>query len=254
MTFDEVTLSPYLVYSKPIPYSDKITLYPITMEHYFEFQQFQESLTVRKDSTFTEKRIVKMTYYDFLKYSFKNTDLSSKYNIPFLKDLYGYMWALLKLACKSNIEINANQNFIINGQEITDKEFNDIRQILIVQNGVDFNIDEFIHYDTEQALKKATEKERNIKNDKATIEDFVDSLVVALHTTEQSIMGTPIRKFWRYVKRYNLLEDYTIRRTGECSGLISFKEPLKHWMTSLDVNDMYDNVKMSESELTKIAG
>lgn len=254
MKFDEITLSPYLIYSKPISYSDKITLYPITMEHYFEFQQFQEALIVRKDSTFTEKSIIKMTYYDFLKYSFKNSELSDKYNIPFLKDLYGYMWALLQLSCKTDVEINSNRNFVINGQEITDKEFNDIRQILIIQNGVDFDIDEFIHYDTEQALKKATEKERNMKNDKSTIEDFIDSLVVALHTTEQLIMDIPIRKFWRYVKRYNLHEDYTIRRTGECSGLISFKEPLKHWMTSLNVDDKYDNVKMSESELSKVAG
>lgn len=254
MEITEDLLYPYLMYSRPFPYSKNISIHPVIMENVLEFQVLQSALTIRKDSTFTEKQIIKMTYLDFLKFSFQNDDLAQKYNMPFLTNCYGYLWELLRLVCKTDVEINERQNFVINGEEITDKKFNDIRRIIIIQNDINFNVDEFIHYDTEQALKRGVEKNNKLKSDKTSIEDYIDSLVIALHITEADVMNMSIRKFWRYIERFNLHENYIARRTGECSGMVKFKEPLKHWMTALDNNDKYEDIKMSESELTKIVG
>ena len=70
-----------------------------------------------------------------------------------------------------------------------------------------------------------------------------------MNISEERVMHMTIRKFWRYIKRYQLHEGYTIAKTGECSGMVSFKEPIKHWMASLEVDDKYKNIKMDENEL-----
>lgn len=253
--FSKESLYPYLIYNKPIPYSKNITLYPITMEFFLDFQVLIQSLTIRKDSTFPDKKIVKMTYLDFIKFCHDNFEFAEQYKMPFLIDCYRYLFLLLRLVCKTEIQINPdNNNFVINGQEITDAIFNDIRRIIIIQNNVDFDMDEFIHYDTEQALKIAELKNNSGNKIQSSIEDYIDSLIISLNLSEQDVMNMSIRKFWRYVERLNLHEDYVIRRTGECSGMVKFKDPIKHWMTALQNQEKYKNLKTSKSELSQKIG
>ena len=115
-------------------------------------------------------------------------------------------------------------------------------------NEIDFDIDEFLNYDTEQKLLNA-QHSVNKEENQANIEDYIDSLIIAMNISEERVMHMTIRKFWRYIKRYQLHEGYTIAKTGECSGMVSFKEPIKHWMASLEVDDKYKNIKMDENEL-----
>ena len=131
--------------------------------------------------------------------------------------------------------------------------FDDLRRIIIIQNDIDFDIDEFLHYDTEQRLLKA-QKDSNKDKDNANIEDYIDSLVIAMNTTEDRIMNMTIRKFWRYIKRYQLHENYTIAKTGESTGFVKYKEPIKHWMISLDEEDKYAHLKADEGEIRSKIG
>ena len=93
------------------------------------------------------------------------------------------------------------------------------------------------------------QKDLNKNEIKATVEDYIDSLIIAMSTTEEYVKNMTIRKFWRYIKRYQLHEGYTIAKTGECSGMVSFKEPIKHWMISLEDDDKYKNLKTDENSL-----
>lgn len=243
-------LFPLLIYNKPVKYTEKITLYPVTMNDIVTFQALSQSITVRKNSTFHEKQIIKMTYLDFLLYCLGNEELEKQYKIIGLSQYFLYAIQLLQLCCK-DAEIKLNQQtgqIIINGEVVTPQIFDDIRRIIIIQNDIDFDIDEFLNYDTEQRLLKA-QKDLDKNKDKANIEDYIDSLVIAMHTTEDRIMEMTIRKFWRYIKRYNLHESYTIMKTGECSGMVSFKEPIKHWMISLEEEDKYKHLKADEEEI-----
>ncbi len=244
------TLFPLLIYNKPVKYTENIILYPVTMNDIVTFQTLSQSITVRKNSTFHEKQIIKMTYLDFLLYCLCNEELENQYKIIGLSQYFFYAIQLLQLCCK-DAEIKLNQQtgqIIINGEVITPQIFDDLRRIIIIQNDIDFDIDEFLNYDTEQRLLKA-QKDLDKDKDKANIEDYIDSLVIAMHTTEDRIMEMTIRKFWRYIKRYNLHENYTIMRTGECSGMVSFKEPIKHWMVSLEEDDKYKHLKADENEI-----
>ncbi len=250
------SLLPLLIYNSPIKYDEYITIYPVTMRDVITFQFLESSITLRKNSIFREKKIIKMTYLDFLLYTIGNAELENQYDIPGLSKYYYYVIQLLQLCCK-NDKVTIDQytgRISINEEIITPHIFDDLRRIIIIQNDIDFDIDEFMNRDTEQRLLKA-QKDSAKNEDKATIEDYIDSLVIAMHVTEDYVMNMTIRKFWRYIKRYNLHETYTIAKTGECSGFVKFKEPIKHWMISFDKEDKYSNLKADENELrSKVSG
>ena len=251
MKINKQMLLPFMMYNSPIRYSENIVLHPILMKDIIIFQSLESSITLRKNSTFREKKIIKMTYLDFLLFSAGNMELEIQYNILGLSNYYYHAIKLLQLCCKdSDIRIEKDTGkFTINGEIVTSEIFDDLRRIIIIQNDIDFDIDEFINYDTEQRLLEA-QKDLSRDDDSVSIEDYIDSLVIVMHVTEEYVMNMTIRKFWRYIKRYNLHETYTIAKTGECSGFVKFNEPIKHWMRSIDDDeDKYKNLKTDESEL-----
>lgn len=249
MKIDKELLFPYVIYNEPFKYDDFITLYPVTMKDILSFQPLSQSITVRKNSTFREKAVIKMTYMDFLIYCLGKEDLEEQYKIPGLAHYYIFALQLLKLCCPdAKISISEqNGYFIVNDELVTPHIFDDLRRIIIFQNDIDFDIDEFLNYDTEQRLLKAQRDNAINANKKAVnIEDYIDSLVIAMKIDEQQIKNMTIRKFWRYIKRYQLYENYNIMKTGECSGMVSFKEPIEYWMTGLNEDDKYSSLKSDE--------
>lgn len=242
------TLLSYLIYNEPFQYNGHITLYPVTMKDIILFQSLTCSITVRKNSIFHNKKIIKMDYLSFLFFTLGNADLESEYDITGLSQYLILTLQLLQLCCQTQDVELTQEGLFINSEIITPEVFDDLRRIIIIQNDIDFDIDEFLNYDTERRLLKA-QKDINKDESKATIEDYIDSLIIAMSTTEEHVKNMTIRKFWRYIKRYQLHEGYTIAKTGECSGMVSFKEPIKHWMVSLEDDDKYKELKTDENSL-----
>ena len=252
MEINKDTLFPYLIYNKEIKYNEHITLYPIKMKDIITFQQYQMALTLRKDAIFQDKQIIKMGYLEFIKYACRNDELAQKYNIPLLPFYYDFIIGVLQLTCGEDVEIKYNTStldFSINDFLITDEVFDDLRKIIIIQNDIDFDIDEFMNIDTVKALEKAREFEAKKNKEKADIEDYIDSIIIGLKVTEEYVSNLTIRKFWRYIKRINKHEEYEACRSGQMSGMVTFKEPIQHWMTSIEVTDKYENLKTDEEEL-----
>ena len=252
MEISKDTLFPYLIYNKEIKYNEHITLYPIKMKDIITFQQYQMALTLRKDAIFQDKQIIKMGYLEFIKYACRNDELAQKYNMPLLPFYYDFIIGILQLTCGEDVEIKYNTStldFSINDFLVTDEVFDDIRKIIIIQNDIDFDIDEFMNIDTVKALEKAREFEAKKNKEKADIEDYIDSIIIGLKVTEEYVSNLTIRKFWRYIKRINKHEEYEACRSGQMSGMVTFKEPIQHWMTSIEVTDKYENLKTDEEEL-----
>ena len=252
MEISKDTLFPYLIYNKEIKYNEHITLYPIKMKDIITFQQYQMALTLRKDAIFQDKQIIKMGYLEFIKYACRNDELAQKYNIPLLPFYYDFIIGILQLTCGEDVEIKYNTStldFSINDFLVTDEVFDDLRKIIIIQNDIDFDIDEFMNIDTVKALEKAREFEAKKNKEKADIEDYIDSIIIGLKVTEDYVSNLTIRKFWRYIKRINKHEEYEACRSGQMSGMVTFKEPIQHWMTSIEVTDKYENLKTDEEEL-----
>ena len=252
MEINKDLLFPSLIYNEPIQYNQSIILHPIKMKDIVVFQRYQSALILRKDSIFHEKKIIKMGYLDFIKYAFQNNELAEQYKLPLLPYYYEFIIYLLSLVCGEKAEITFNTqtlDFSINGFQITNEVFDDLRKIIIIQNDIDFDIDEFMNIDTIEALEKAREFEAKKNKEKADIEDYIDSLIIGMKVTEEYVSNLTIRKFWRYIKRINKHDEYNACRSGQMSGMVTFKEPIQHWMTSIEVTDKYENLKTDEQEL-----
>ncbi len=59
MEISKQALQPFIMFNEGIPYHPAITLYPVKMKNIIEFQQYQMALTVRKNSIFHDKDILK---------------------------------------------------------------------------------------------------------------------------------------------------------------------------------------------------
>lgn len=252
MEISKESLFPFIIFNKEIKYNEFITLHPIKMKDIIAFQQYQIALTLRKDAIFQDKQIIKMGYLEFIKYACRNDELAQKYNMPLLPFYYDFIIGILQLTCGEDVEIKYNTStldFSINDFLVTDEVFDDLRKIIIIQNDIDFDIDEFMNIDTVKALEKAREFEAKKNKEKADIEDYIDSIIIGLKVTEDYVSNLTIRKFWRYIKRINKHEEYEACRSGQMSGMVTFKEPIQHWMTSIEVTDKYENLKTDEEEL-----
>lgn len=252
MQISKESLYEYLLYSDPFPYTKDLILYPISMEHILDFSVFKSSIIVRKNSIFPIKKIIKMPYLDFLFYSYNNYELAKEFKMPFLPQYYSFAFELLKLVFKNQeVKVNVSKGgFLINNVEITSEQFDDIRRIIILQNGIDFDIDEFINRETEEALLKA----QNItsEKDESTLEDYIDSVCLAMHISEEKLKEMTIRKFWRCVKRISKRDVFNIMKSAESSGMVKFKEPIKYWMSDIDTNDKYKEIKTDTQSLKQM--
>jgi hypothetical protein len=243
-------LKPFIIFNKPIPIGG-ILLYPVKMSDVLSFNGLINSITIRKESIFPEKRILKMSYLEFLVFCKDNEEFATQYKKEWLIGCCMDMLHLMQLVCQTNdVSINLKTNVLyINGQQISSDVFDNIRRIIFIQNDYDFNIDEFMNLETLTALENAKTFEANKVKEKSDIEDYIDSLVIGLKMTKTEIEQLTIREFWRYIKRLNKHEDYLAAISGQMSGMVSFKEPIRHWMASFDVEDKYSNVKTDESAL-----
>lgn len=257
MEINRQILFPFLLFDKEIPYNEHITLYPVKMKDVLLFQQCQPAFTLRKDSIFREKDLIKMDYLTFIKHAYRNDALALKYGMPLLPVYYDMLLSLLQVVCGEEAEISFHQttlDFSINGEPITSQSFDEIRKIILLQNDIDFDTDEFINIDTIKALEKARRFEAKKQKESADIEDYIDSLITELKVPAAFISDLSVRKFWRYIKRINRHEEYQTCRLAQMTGMVTFKEPLQHWMSSIEAGDKYESIKTDEDNLRSKIG
>ena len=97
-----------------------------------------------------------------MKYAYHNKELSEKYHMPQLYFYLDFVFNLFYLVCGENTNLSCNPStldFSINDFAITNSVFDDLRKIIIIQNDIDFDTDEFMNIDTVKALEKAREFE-----------------------------------------------------------------------------------------------
>ena len=75
-----------------------------------------------------------------------------------------------------------------------------------------------------------------------------------MKASDSEIKNLTIRKFWRHIKRINMHENYTISKISSMSGMVTFKNPIQHWMVQIEKDDRYSSVKTSEQELENKVG
>ena len=188
MEINKEILQKNLIFDLPVVYDDNITLYPVRMKDSLDFQVFQLAITARKDSIFQRKDVIKMGYWDFIKETAISPDNFQSKDLPLVSFYYSFILTMLPKICEKDANIECNTSTLdvyINGELITNEIFDDMRRIIILQNDIDFNIDEFMNIDTVKALERARDFEA--KKNKET-SDIAHGIHMAIAAKAISLM------------------------------------------------------------------
>lgn len=244
------------MFSEPFNYDGLFTIHPVKMKDYMIFQYLKESIILRKNSIFRQKNILKMSYLDFVIYADENEELESQYKIPELHRYYKNVLMLLLLVCPDDkVGVTEDKHIYINDTKLTGEMFDNIRRIIIAQNDIDFDIDEFVHRKTQEALASARRKMAELDKENANIEDYIDYFCVAMRYNEQDVKELTIRKFWRLIRAITKSDIYKTVKPAEFNGFAKVTKPMDYWMNgSLNKGDSNSDIKTTSEEIQKYQG
>jgi len=237
---------------KPVVYNlkcgEELLIYPILVDDWDLFEACYNILTIEKNKT-PSPEIIKMSYLKFLLKAILPMGSENDIN-----DNHNRLYWIFKLCCNTEkvypIEIDDKSNLIlifdekkmieenINGsivsveklveveKVITEKEFDEIRKIILFQNIPNYD-------DTEisEDVKNLMEEYFRLSNgdlQPVTLEDKLIFLGNELNTTTDKLLNMTYREF---EKRFNIAVekmDYVINKTAELSGNVTFKKKLEH--------------------------
>lgn len=244
-------ISKYVSLDIPIPYKD-LFIYPVKVEDSFDFMSYCGIFLIDKNSI-PNIEIIKMSYLKFLlslimdekngslwAESFLKT-ISICLNIKYDKDLLRYgakMGELLfdgyvdkEIICFNGYNLsfvlqNENVSLVINDCQITSREFEEIKRLMMYQNIVD--------YDDRQmnpAIREAIDKYYKSKNEgirNPTIEDKISVIIANTGMKQETINNMSYRKFEQVFCKIVEKQDYLVGKIAEMQGCL--KTPVEHWI------------------------
>lgn len=232
-------IAPYVMLDNPIPFKEKLYIYPIKVKDFYSFNSFIDIFLIEKNKI-PEVRIIQMNYLQFItRELFRSNELYNGYKIG---DLWNYkFFSLLSLVFKkdtSDIVLKEDENgkvyIKIEDVEINAKEFDELRKIVLFQNIYDYD-------DTEMSddFRKVVEeyyalKSKGIKD--ITLEDKIDVVMKSLRADIEQISNMTYR---RLCKQFQLAIDEIDYIVG-CYGYTREKPP-EHWIYKSN-KGKYDDV------------
>ena len=245
-----------------IPYEYKgVMFYPVSLDRIIEFYTCVDILMIRQERT-KDKKLMKLPYLWFLCYAFENWEQYQRADFGVYVPM---LYALLELVTRSNdieikVEHKENGDFrkcilILNGVEFNYKEFIEIRRIIFAQAGIEHS-DDFINADTEKAIYEGREYElKKSGYVPPTLENLIDILAMYLHkSVNEMAKNFSIRKFNNIIKYMSKFEEYKLLKSGEYSGMVTFKEKIPHWISGHEKEDILkgQNTDYRNSDLMKV--
>lgn len=120
----------------------------------------------------------------------------------------------------------------IKGIEINSKQFKDLKRIYCYQNILDYN-DDYIDPELKEALDEAAQL-RAGNTEQPTLEKQKACIVASTGYKFEDLNELTLRKFSLLIRVIAAKVDYTAAKTGEMSGMVTFKTPYPHWIYSND--------------------
>jgi len=131
------------------------------------------------------------------------------------------------------------------------EDFDEIRKIISEQNMIDLP-DERIQKNVRDSLEEARRfKQKLNKNKVASFEEQMMALATYTGWSLDEIYNMTYRKFVLAIRRANQIIMSNIYLTASMSGFVSFKDKsvLKSWISDINEEDKYSDVKMSPEKL-----
>lgn len=209
---------------------DILYINPVTMDKYFEFFYSVQCLMIEKNKI-SDVKILSMSYLDFLFYMINNDKDGNTY-AEMLYEILNLTLGVEDSDLRYLYDNDGRVKLIIKNIEYNKKDFDNIKRIICYQNMPNFD-DEYINPE----LKEAIEEAENLKNEvkgTITLEDQIISVSISSPYKTEDIYKMTIRKFIKTLQKVDSKLHYQIYKTGEISGMVSFKEEILHWMYTKD--------------------
>lgn len=167
-----------------------------------------------------------------------NREDSEKYILEQKKDLFTKLERCPHCGqvMRDVFEIKSNEKnqfkLFVKGIEINSKKFKELKRIYCYQNILDYN-DDYIDPELKEALDEAA-RLRAGNTEQPTLERQKACIVASTGYRFDELEKLTLRKFSLLVRIISAKVDYTAYKTGEMSGMVTFKTPYPHWIYSND--------------------
>jgi len=232
-------------FDKPVKYKT-LVLHPIKMKNYFHFMQVASILLIDKNSI-PEVKIISMSYLEYLCHIHKESESIGNILIHLLR-------LVLDFDKEEDVEkislFPVMHKFMVDGKMFDAQDFDNIRTIIIEQNGLT-PPDETIQKELRDAMEDAAAFRRKLSGNKtAGIEDQMVALSTQTGFTLEYIYEMTIRKFIKAIERVDHAMHYKMYMAASLSGFVTFKSKsaIKHWLADLSKNKLDGLIAEEELE------
>lgn len=264
----------YFRFDKPIPFVGSLTIYPVNVQNYDEFLACTSCLTLNKSD---DPIGMKFTNLGYLINKMEEKEGGQKWSLyfsrlcelifrikngikckkcgkvmSFVEFFEGYRDKKDDFCCECGssefmevIGIRENKEtgkkeLHVDGNFISSKDFNRLRQIVMYQNLPDYKDDSWVDIEVRKDQEETRKlREKKNKSGSATLERKVVCLAVKTGFTIDYIYSLTIRKFLMMFSAVDDLINYETARIGLMTGMVSSKEPLEHWVYKQEEEDIY---------------
>lgn len=133
------------------------------------------------------------------------------------------------------------QEKMYNNIMIGSEEFEEIRQLIMLQNDVKSQ-----HYNakTEELLYEMKQKlkQTRVSKDETDLEDLITIVAYSIHKEQSEMENMTIRRFNRYLNIVITKDDYYMYKQLELSGMIKLKSDLSHWISHYKPRGRFDDI------------
>lgn len=147
-------------------------------------------------------------------------------------------------------ESTRKHKLIIDGHEISSKDFDRLRQIILFQNFPDYRDDSWVDPGIKKDYEERINLERKNNDVHATLEKKMVCLSISTNYKLPEIYDMTIRKFTMALATVDDLINYKIMKSAAMSGFVSLPKgkKIEHWIYKAD-KDMYGDAYKSTEAL-----
>lgn len=240
----------FYTFDKSVPYKS-LMIHPIRIQDYYEFLFCIPCLMLEKNSIKDPQMAIKAISMSYLQYMY---EVSSREN-NYIQLFDGLLRLVLRIKEEKTIKYEYDKNgspyFMIDDIKYYSEDFDEIRKIISEQNMIDLP-DERIQKNVRDSLEEARRfKQKLNKNKVASFEEQMMALATYTGWSLDEIYNMTYRKFVLAIRRANQIIMSNIYLTASMSGFVSFKDKsvLKSWISDINEEDKYSDVKMSPEKL-----
>lgn len=219
----ELLTQQYLTFDKPVPFKS-LQIYPVVLSDYYEFMWSHDILDIDKNSI-PDAKVIKMTYLQFLITLLEDSEIIQE-------KLSNILEICLHIDLDSvEVKFIDGKEMSIDGEIISAKDFDMMRKVILYQNIPGYD-DKYV----DPEIKAMAQRYDNIVNKNSdnleppTLEGLIIALIAELGYTVEYVNNMTYRRFRLLLKSVEDKIEYKIMKSAEMGGMVSFKEPVEHWI------------------------